>query len=46
MEEYQQKIESYQKYMAKTDKMLAEANCQLMRKEAKLLAMGLGLYIQ
>ena len=29
--------------MAKTDKMLAEANCELMRKEAKLLALGLGL---
>ena len=29
--------------MAKTDKMLAEANCELMRKEAQLLALGLGL---
>ena len=30
--------------MLKTDKMLSEANCQLMRKEAKILAMGLGLH--
>ena len=42
-QQYQEKIASYKKYMAKTDKMLAEANCELMRKEAKLLALGLGL---